>query len=78
LKEEAKLVYKEAIKENRTAIIGRSLPNGLSKFVVGNLPSNTFCEVYLNCVFTSQLLDSKTIFLKFPLKVSTKMKFKLH
>jgi hypothetical protein len=70
-KKEAETVYQEALRENRTAVIGRSLLNGLSEFIVGNLAPESICEVVLNCAFTAQQSNEKTIFFKFPLQVCT-------
>jgi uncharacterized protein YegL len=70
-KEEAETTYSEAVNSGYTAAIGRSLSNGLSEFVVGNLAPESICEVVLNCAFTGQLQNEKTIFMKFPLEVCT-------
>jgi hypothetical protein len=73
-KEEAEQIFKEATEQNYTAVIGRSLQNGLSEFIVGNLIPGSICEVVLSCAFISQTKNEKTLFIKFPLEVSTPKK----
>jgi hypothetical protein len=62
--EETELIYEEAIQQNRTAVIERSLRNGLSEFLVGNFTNGSICEVILNSAFTDQQSNETIIFLK--------------
>jgi hypothetical protein len=71
LKEEAQKIFDEAKQQGRTSVLGTSLPNGLSEFLVGSLQPGSFCEVILECSFTCNLFDQKSLYLKFPLSVCT-------
>ena len=41
----AEATFSEAHAEGHTAVIGKSLPNGLAEFTIGNVPSNAQCIV---------------------------------
>lgn len=69
LKEEAERTFREDKQPNRTAVIGKSLPNGFSQFSIESLQPGDTCIVILECAFISSLGNSISSFLKFPLEV---------
>jgi hypothetical protein len=71
IKEEAEKTYEEAKERNQTAVIGKSIPNGLSEFTIGSLQPGQVCIVILECSFTCISSSSKSCFFKFPLEVCT-------
>jgi hypothetical protein len=71
LKKEAEQRYQEVKEETKAAIIGESLPNGLSGFSAGNLEPNQLYVVILECAMSSRLTNSTICFTDFPFEAWT-------
>ena len=70
-KEEAESTYEEAVEKGHTAIYGSNVKSGMTKFKLGNVPSNTDIKVILKIAFTANVTKQNSFFVKFPLDVYT-------
>ena len=67
----AEETFKQAKSEGKTAVIGLNLPNGLSKFKIGNVPSQSECKVVVKCAYVASSPNNDVIITKFPLRVAS-------
>jgi hypothetical protein len=68
----ADVIFREAAREGRTAILGQHIGQGLVEFRLGNLPPNDFCEVEVCCAFVSSSAGPNELSFKFPLDTCTR------
>lgn len=68
-KKEAEEVYLEASESGNAAILSVQLPDGLTEFKIGNIPSNTEFEVSYKICFVSTTSGDRRYITKFPLSV---------
>ena len=67
-KEAAKETFQKAKKAGRTTVIAEQISPGITSVSIGNVPKDTIVGIYIQCSFTSTLLNSTTILTKIPLK----------
>lgn len=68
-KKEAEEVYLEAKESGNAAILSVQLPDGLTEFHIGNIPSDTEVEVIYKVSFVSTTSGDRRYITKFPLSV---------
>ena len=68
-KKTAESTFQEAKESGQTAALSRMLPNGLTEFVIGNVPPKTECRLEAHLAYVLKIHENE-ILLKIPLALS--------
>ena len=69
--QQAKQTFQQATDDSRTAILGRSIGNGLAEFKLGNIPPETVVVVEVKCCVFIHICAEDSVQFKIPLDVCT-------
>jgi len=67
----AKQAYNEAKSAGKSAVLGLNLPNGLSKFKIGNVPPQSEIKIEVKCAYVASSPDCNSVLTQFPLRAAS-------